>query len=131
MTVDTERLRRLATAATPGPWGNFQAGWRFDENLRGGGPINGVLSMSAEWSICATFTGAAWGHAGDVNLDDRSERDAEFIAAANPATLLALLDRIDELTAKVEYLEIHAGFRAHPDSVVGFCPNANTDPMDL
>ncbi len=92
-------LRRLAEAATPGPWGCFQAGWRFDETLRGDGPINGVASTRASHSIAATFTGAAFGFDGELReaRDRQAEQDAEYIAACDPATVLSLLDEIVRL----------------------------------
>jgi hypothetical protein len=107
--MDTEKLkelRTLAQAATPGDWGCFQAGWRYDRTLRGGGPVNGVLSRSTERSICATFTGAAWDRTGPdaAAIDLQAERDAEFIAAMNPTTVIALLDEIERLRARVRRL---------------------------
>ncbi len=110
MTVDTDRLRRLASEATPGPW---------------------------EWCRGILWAGATWESQGrrewETNVMEATPpaSDAEYIAAANPTAVLALLDRIDELAAKVEWLEIRAGFRSHPDAVGGFSPGPDTDPDDL
>jgi len=70
MTDNTE-LKRLAEAATPGPW--YQHGG-----------IMQVLSHDCE-TVCETFE------------DDRECPDAQFIAAANPAAVLALIAENDHL----------------------------------
>ena len=83
-TLDLVELRRLAENATPGPW-------EWDDNharpgLRHGRSFGGVLFRC----------GALYGP---------DAADAAFIAAANPAAVLALLDvaaERDALAAKVE-----------------------------
>ena len=80
-TPDVAELRRLAEAATPGPWE-----WDDDHGLRHGRSFGGVLFRC----------GALYGP---------DAADAAFIAAANPAAVLALLDvaaERDALAAKVE-----------------------------
>lgn len=83
MTDNTE-LKRLAEAATPGPW--YQHGG-----------IMQVLSHDCE-TVCETFE------------DDGECPDAQFIAAANPAAVLALIaenerlqQREQDLSASVKY----------------------------
>ena len=76
-TPDVAELRRLAEAATPGPW-------EWDDNharpgLRHGRSFGGVLFRC----------GALYGP---------DAADAAFIAAANPAVVLALLDRLAHMT---------------------------------
>ena len=73
-TPDVAELRRLAEAATPGPWA-------------------ARYGVSWEARVCATT-----GSLADVD----STANAELIAAANPAVVLALLDERDALAAKVE-----------------------------
>lgn len=71
---DINELRRLAEAATPGPW----------------------LKYHDEWSIC--------GDSGHIaHCEVRS--DADYIAAANPAVILALLSERDALRDRVAELE--------------------------
>ncbi|NNA37473.1 hypothetical protein HBO97_23445 [Pseudomonas lundensis] len=70
MTDNTE-LKRLAEAATPGPW--YQHGG-----------IMQVLSHDCE-TVCETFE------------DDGECPDAQFIAAANPAAVLALIAENEQL----------------------------------
>ena len=75
MTIDHAELRRLAIAATPGPWtadGDLVAQPRghYRIPICGGDQCNFLIPV-----------------------------DAEFIAAANPMTVLALLDEVDRLRA--------------------------------
>ena len=73
--MNTEELKRLAEAATPGPW--FAA---VSSNMN-----NSVhVSMG---TICNT----------GKNIDD-----AAFIAAANPAAILELIQQRDELLAALK-----------------------------
>ena len=82
--TDYSVLKRLAEAATPGPW--YQHGG-----------IMQVLSHDCE-TVCETFE------------DDGECPDAQFIAAANPAAVLALIaenerlqQREQDLSASVKY----------------------------
>ena len=80
--IDTTKLRELAQKATPGPWTQWEGrGW-----VHAGTP-------EANGQICRTDCG---------DFSDAQEiKNAEYIAAANPATVLALLDELDRLR-KVE-----------------------------
>lgn len=69
--IDTDALRKLCKSATPGPWEQ----------------INHIVFTETgdlEWVVANARSG-------------NSIIDAEFIAAANPATVLALLDELDRL----------------------------------
>ena len=84
-TPDVAELRRLAEAATPGPW-----------SLTDGDP-----AMSGQhWTIRRQgvpgirISGFTYGFNGD----------AAFIAAANPAAVLALLDERDALRAELAHM---------------------------
>lgn len=82
-TPDLAELRRLAEAATPGPWEAFGA----VDGRRGERWLGVTTDMRAIESA----------RAGDVFAAQNCTRqDALFIAAANPATVLALLDDVDE-----------------------------------
>ena len=88
-TPDVAELRRLAEAATPGPWEAFGA----VDGRRGERWLGVTTDMRAIESA----------RAGDVfAAQDCTRQDALFIAAANPAAVLALLDERDALAAKVE-----------------------------
>lgn len=76
MTTDREKLRELAKAATPGPWGFIPKGL---SGRKGGlyGPSDSITTFTAFF--------------------DSYAEDAQFCAAANPATVLQLLDEIETL----------------------------------
>jgi len=75
MTVDTTKLRELAQAATPGPW---YSKWPEERC---------VWKDIGPGRYPVAYTGDCF--------DDAP--NAEYIAAATPATVLALLDEIDKL----------------------------------
>lgn len=80
--IDTTKLRELAQAATPGPWN-----CELDRGSR--------LRIYSE-----TNSGIVdgCGCCGSPNCDDT---DANFIVAANPATVLALLDELTRTQGSV------------------------------
>jgi hypothetical protein len=83
MTIDTTKLRELAQKATPGPWyisaPGEQAVWHDIKDRR--------------YLIADTSNGFT------------DDGNAEFIAAANPATVLALLDELEKRTLRADILE--------------------------
>ncbi|MFG9596349.1 ead/Ea22-like family protein, partial [Pseudomonas aeruginosa] len=81
-------LRRLAKAATPGPWTLYvPEDYQGPEELPGYG-VECAEGRAIVWGALEPETGCQF------------DRDAEFIAAANPNTILALLDEIDQLKAE-------------------------------
>ena len=72
---EREALRRAAEEATPGPWRE--------------------TSFSQVWTVSTLDTGAWW-------IADTSEKDAAFIAATDPPTVLALLDEVARLSAALD-----------------------------
>jgi hypothetical protein len=76
------RLRELASKATPGPWAADP----------------GIVASDYAWSVYADRGG---GQGPEVCHCGQGEHDARFIAAASPATVLALLDSIRELQARL------------------------------
>ena len=91
MTIDIEKLKRLAEAATPGPW--VVDG---DTDAFTGGPHvmtedgAGLLGM---WD-------------GQYEIDsDAQEANAAYIAAANPAAILELIRQRDELLVALKALD--------------------------
>ena len=93
--MNTDDLRRAAEAATPGPW-CFQRGDHW----------HSYVMVTAENDRTIHYKYGSGTRA--ANAQD--ERDAEFIAAANPARILALLAELDALRARVTYLEKTYGF---------------------
>lgn len=93
MTTDLDALEAIAKAATPGPWRNV---------LLEVGPVDGPAVADV------------------VTEDENPLRlfDAEFIAAADPSTILALIaelrqerERADEVTREYELILTRQGVR--------------------
>ncbi|MEH4987350.1 ead/Ea22-like family protein [Enterobacter asburiae] len=74
--IDKQALRQLATRATPGPWEEENGEVWIMRN----GTANSILT-----GIC-----------GDDTSVQQDFDNARFIAAANPETVLALLDELSE-----------------------------------
>ncbi|WP_150578563.1 ead/Ea22-like family protein [Pseudomonas fluorescens] len=74
-------LKQMAELATPGPW--EVANKRYGGVIRGG-PLQDFINGSAQSQI-VMCCGAEWMEPGQL------ERNAEFIAAANPAVVLDLI----------------------------------------
>lgn len=88
MTIDKQKLKALAEAATPGPWKKT---------------IDGVMPE-----------GRGFGIFGNFGATD-AEENRTFIAAANPATILALLAEIDRLEAQVRLAGVAAEVTVHQE----------------
>lgn len=89
---ERDKLRELALAATPGEW-------EMASDL----PAYAIYTENG-WRVVQTpnqNNRKQWGTSNDTHGIGRFS-DAAYIAAANPATLLALLDRIDELEGDAE-----------------------------
>lgn len=85
-TIDTANLRALAEAATSGPW-TF---------IRHTGPSTmGEHSASDDWTIFGPEERQICYEGGRPSLGD-----PDYIAAANPATIIALLDRLAAAEAR-------------------------------
>ncbi len=88
MTIDTNELRRLAQAATPGPW------WVNRDGLNHGFE-NGVMEINADdWQAFA----GVWAING-AKPSEEGVANAKFIAAANPAAITEPLDRLEAAEA--------------------------------
>jgi len=91
--IDIKELRRLAEAATPGPWVmNEIDNSEINHNDQNGDAIVGMYDYEA---------------GGVIHQDD-----ALFIAASNPSAILSLLDHIEQQQAEIARLrkdaeEIH------------------------
>ena len=79
-----DELDSAANAATPGPW--------FDEDSHDS-PDHERWVSAKDWSICST-------HSGIKGIDSQYP-NAVYIAAANPATILALVEHIRSLTEQL------------------------------
>jgi len=86
----TDNLRALALAATPGPW------------LKEGQTIYALMHFGWRKGV-EQFKNRFWASVYKDSECPEEERQAnvDFIAAANPAAVLALLDEIDRLKAEI------------------------------
>ena len=80
MTIDINKLRRLAQAATPGPWYATGKLTRYVEARIDGGLIQEVAACGPTKA--------------DGGYGPQQEANARLIAAANPAAISELLDRL-------------------------------------
>ncbi|MFK1232357.1 ead/Ea22-like family protein [Pseudomonas aeruginosa] len=95
--TDHAELRRLAKAATPGPWTLYvPEDYQGPEELPGYG-VECAEGRAIVWGALEPETGCQF------------DRDAEFIAAANPQAILALLDEIDGLSDELSACTEHPG----------------------
>lgn len=78
VSYEHDKLRRLASAATPGPWES----------------VDGDVWTPAECSFALE------------GINDQRGANAAFIASANPATVIALLDRIAELERELQAVHV-------------------------
>ena len=103
MTSDDE-LRRLAEAATPGPWFAHEAKRSANTKYRWVGRRHHQQNGSG---VCRII--------GDPGPPDRKDADAAYIAAANPAAILALLDRLRD--AEAREARLREALEAAPDAI--------------
>ena len=117
-TTDRDELRKLAEAATPGPW------------EADGGEISQHWSRPEPWReiIGTRVACGSYCYGGTAQGVERTE-DAEFIAAANPAAVLGLLDQLDAAEAKLAAVrELH---RRRPHGAGDFVFYAQTEFPDV
>ena len=101
MTIDINKLRRLAQAATPGPWYATGKLTRYVEARIDGGLIQEVAACGPTKA--------------DGGYGPQQEAIASLIAAANPATISELLDRLE--AAEKERDALRAAVRHEADCV--------------
>lgn len=95
MTINTARLRALAEAATPGPW------------EADGNEVSQHWSRPEPWKTVASSEVACMSYCyGGSGRGIEDEADAAYIAAADPSTMLALLDEIESLRDQVDSMQM-------------------------
>lgn len=125
--MNTEELKRMAEAATPGPWylrtnrhrntDGTSWGWLDTQQA---GDQNPPAGVNVTWSS-----------------GRRSENNADFIAAANPAAVLELIQQRDELLAAMHRIRSTPPAQAdgggfvvdHFDIEGEYAGSQNIDPM--
>lgn len=82
--VDEQNLRQLAEAATPGPWIHWQSG--------------GIHQIDAAKTTVVHWSG--FDQLQTPNEKTAIKNNAAYIAAANPAAILSLLDELQTLRSE-------------------------------
>lgn len=95
MTILVQQLRERALKATPGPWQHERLG------IIQGGPMQTYVNGEAMPQLL-TSHGADFMEPGDYLAN------ADFVAAANPAAILALLDQVEQLEKSLKLVQSHA-----------------------
>lgn len=101
--IDKQALRKAAEKATKGEWWSDVVetdGEYGDGEDRVSGYHSYAVYVGHESLLDMTNSTAAcihteWDHDYQMAWDEMAKRNAEFIAAANPATVLALLDELE------------------------------------
>jgi hypothetical protein len=98
MTIPANRLRELATRATPGPWSEINGNEGTTIIAHGGSFESTVAILSVS-----------------ERKPDRDEMNGEFIAALNPTMTIEILDELDLLRKSLKRT-IQIAERSRPDS---------------
>lgn len=99
--TDHAELRRLAEAATPGPWRDVKSQAWVSRNSQGPSDKTGSVLIA----VCGKMKDREL-----VRFNaDRWRANAAFIAAANPIAILALLDEVERLRASLETIMTDKG----------------------
>ena len=114
--LDLTKLREIAAAATPGPWGVYDAN-------------EGMSPPRPYWSVAnnefhnPTNLDAL---AIDISIDYGDKDDAAHIAAFDPPTVLALIDEVERLRAVVDEVAERAW-----DHAVGSMRYEDGSPVEI
>jgi hypothetical protein len=95
-----EELRKIAEQATPGPWRSMRNGNSYDGK--------GHCGSSRIEEVPRTFHEESLQGKSSPHLLTLRDADADFIAAANPAVVLELLDTIKTLREALERINREA-----------------------
>jgi len=88
--AELDALEAAAKAATPGPWEEVKGNWSFD-----------ILTRKATSKITALYD------CSDLSVpraEEMTQKNAAFIAAANPATVLELIAALRQAKAERDWL---------------------------
>ena len=111
--LNKQALRQLAEESTQGEWWSDVVetdGEYGDGEDRASGYHSYAVYVGSESLLDMTNSTAAcihteWDHDYLMAWDETAKRNAEFIAAANPSTVLALLDELETAEKRIAELE--------------------------
>ncbi|WP_186413273.1 MULTISPECIES: ead/Ea22-like family protein [Citrobacter freundii complex] len=114
--LNKQALREAAENATQGEWWSdvVETDGEYGEGEdRASGYHSYAVYVDSESLLDMTNSTAAciheeWDHDYHMAWDETAKRNAEFIAAANPATVLALLDELEAAEKRISELEARA-----------------------
>lgn len=99
--MDTEQLKKAAFKATPGPWVYVRLDeWSHSVCTKHGELPDGSPSY---WAVASI----------NKQREPEHEANAALIAAANPATILALLECVDALRAVCDEQDSNQGYATY------------------
>lgn len=102
--LDLTQLRKIAVAATPGPWA-----WHSRQTVDGD-----------QWAVFSPRSTAL------ANNNDGWAPDAAHIAAFDPPTVLALLDRLEAAEAAIQKVrDLHQPVRNNNNAPFHVCAHDN------
>ncbi|MCM7201258.1 ead/Ea22-like family protein [Enterobacter hormaechei] len=113
--IDKLALREVAEKATPGPWLWINTGSYFSFL---------VPQSNQDPHNCIIDDGSSWGEYGET-INPESP-DGVFIAAANPAAVLALLDELEAAEKRIAELEARE-VKLPERYEVDMCPTPSPD----
>ena len=114
--LNKQALRQLAEKATRGEWwsdvvetdGEYGDGEDIASGYHSYAVYVGSESLLDMTNSTAACIHEEWDHDYHMAWDETGKRNAEFIAAANPATVLALLDELEAAEKRIAELEARA-----------------------
>lgn len=121
--MNIEELKRLAEAATPGPWEYQQLGQSIYAESVGGCRLEKSKFMLADIR--------GWGHLQYIP-DGAAKQDANgaYIAATSPDVVLSLISQIERLKAEAELFAKHVGLVIARKDALLRCIYDNTTMAD-
>ena len=121
--IEFDELKRLADAATPGGWAVVEQ--KYPHRYMGHHIERMIVTayddgqLKSPYPIVATATGVGIGDK-PIYFCHISEENAAYIAAANPATILALIARVEAAESELQMLRSQKPV-AYMDSRYGLC----------
>lgn len=115
--IDKQALREAAEKATKGDWwsdvvetdGEYGEGEDRVSGYHSYAVYVGHESLLDMTNSTAACIHTEWDHDYHMAWDETAKRNAEFIAAANPANVLALLDELEAKDKRIAELEVSHG----------------------
>lgn len=137
--IDKRALREAAEKATKGEWwsdvvetdGEYGEGEDRVSGYHSYAVYVGHESLLDMTNSTAACIHTEWDHDYRMAWDETAKRNAEFIAAANPATVLALLDELEAKDNRINRLEAIVAVAEQRNALMREWKRALKVPCDL